>query len=84
MEEKADECEKQQQDFFLAVCQKFIVSLTEHVTTCDQQRVDYDTAWFVCTLDNLRKLLVQVWFAQFTINFIHFNSQFFSFRTAGI
>jgi len=74
LEEKADECEKQQKDFFLA----------EHVTTCDQQGLDYDTAWFVCTLDNLRKLLVQVWFAQFTINFIRFNSQFFPFRTAGI
>ena len=65
LEEKADECDKLQKDLFLAVCHKFISSLTEHVTTCDQQGVDYETAWFVCTLDNFRQLLVQVYFLKF-------------------
>lgn len=60
LEEKVDEYEKTQKDVFLTICQRFIGVLSDHLTHCDQEGVDYETAWFLCTLDNCRQLLVQV------------------------
>ena len=60
LEEKVDEYEKTQKDVFITICQRFIAVLMEHLTHCDQEGVDYETAWFLCTLDNCRQLLVQV------------------------
>ena len=40
--------------------QRFIAVLSDHLTHCDQEGVDYETTWFLCTLDNCRQLLVQV------------------------
>ena len=60
LEEKVDEYEKTQKDVFLTICQRFIGVLSDHLTHCDQEGTDYETAWFLCTLDNCRQLLVQV------------------------
>lgn len=60
LEERVDESEKTQKDVFLAICQRFIAVLLEHLAHCSQEGVDYETGWFLCTLDNCRQLLVQV------------------------
>ena len=38
--------------------QRFIAVLSDHLTHCDQEGVDYETTWFLCTLDNCRQLLL--------------------------
>ncbi len=60
LEEKVEESERTQKDVFLTVCQRLISVLSEHLAHCDQEGVDYETAWFVCSLDNFRQLLVKV------------------------
>ena len=60
MEEKVENCVRTQKDMFLVICQRMISVLTEHLSTCDQEGVDYETTWFLATLDNFRQLLVQV------------------------
>ncbi len=60
MEEKVEECVRMQKDMFLVICQRMISVLTEHLSTCDQEGVDYETTWFLATLDNFRQLLIQV------------------------
>lgn len=60
LEEKVEEWVRTQKDVFLVICQRMINVLTEHLSTCDQEGVDYETTWFLSTLDNFRQLLVQV------------------------
>ena len=55
-----DECEKMQKDVYLALCQRFISVLGDHLARCDQQGSDYETPWFQATIDNFRQLLVKV------------------------
>ena len=59
LEEKVEECVRMQKDMFLVISQRMIIVLTEHLSTCDQEGVDYETTWFLSTLDNFRQLLVQ-------------------------
>lgn len=58
LEEKVEECMRTQKNMFLVICQRMIVLLTEHLSTCDQESMDYETTWFLTTLDNFRQLLV--------------------------
>lgn len=60
MEDKVEECARTQKNMFLVICQQMIDVLTEHLSSCDQEGLDYETTWFLCTLDNFRQLLVQV------------------------
>ena len=60
LEEKVEGCVRMQKDMFLVICQQMISVLTEHLSTCDQEGVDYETTWFLATLDNFRQLLIQV------------------------
>ena len=60
LEEKVEESERTLKDVFLTVCQRLIGILSQHLSHCDQEGVDYETAWFLCTLDNCRQLLMQV------------------------
>lgn len=60
MEDKVEECVRTQKDVFLIICQKMTAILTEHLTTCDQEGVDYETTWFFSALDNFRQLLFKV------------------------
>lgn len=60
LEEKVEECARTQKDMFLVICQRMIAVLTEHLSSCDQEGVDYETTWFLSSLDNFRQLLVQV------------------------
>ena len=60
LEDKVEECEKMQRDVFIVICQKLIGIMSEHLTHCDQEGLDYETSWFVYNLDYLRQLLVQV------------------------
>lgn len=60
LEEKVEEWMRTQKDVFLVICQRMIAVLTDHLSTCDQEGVDYETTWFLSTLDNFRQLLVQV------------------------
>lgn len=60
LEEKVEEWVRTQKDVFLVICQRMISVLTEHLSTCDQEGVDYETTWFLSTVDNFRQLLVQV------------------------
>ena len=59
-EEMVEGCVRTQKDMFLIICQRMITVLTDHLTTCDQEGVDYETTWFLSTLDNFRQLLVKV------------------------
>ena len=60
LEEKVEDCARTQKDMFLVICQRMITVLTEHLSSCDQEGVDYETTWFLSSLDNFRQLLVQV------------------------
>ena len=60
LEEKVEECVRTQKETFLVLCQRMIAVLTEHLSSCDQEGVDYETTWFLTTLDTFRQLLVQV------------------------
>ena len=60
LKERVEDCEKTQKDIYITVCQKLVTVLTEHLAHCDQEGIDYETLWFVNTLDNCRQLLVQV------------------------
>ena len=60
MEEKVEDCVRMQKDMFLVICQRMISVLTDHLSTCDLEGIDYETTWFLATLDNFRQLLVQV------------------------
>ena len=59
-EGKVEEGEKTQQEVFIAIMQQFSSALSQHLTQCDMEAVDYETSWFCCMLDNLRQLLLQV------------------------
>ena len=60
LEDKVEECARTQKDMFLIICQRMIGVLTDHLTSSDQEGVDYETTWFLATLDNFRQLLFQV------------------------
>ena len=60
MEDKVEECVRTQKDMFLIICQRMIGVLTEHLSTCDLEGVDYETTWFFSTIDNFRQILFQV------------------------
>ena len=60
MEDKVMECLRTQKDMFLIICQRMIAIITEHLTTCDQEGVDYETTWFFFTIDHFRQILFQV------------------------
>lgn len=75
LEEKVEECARTQKDMFLVICQRMITVLTEHLSTCDQEGVDYETTWFLSTLDNFRQLLVQVCITlSFSVVLLFFNN----------
>lgn len=59
LEESAEESERAQRDIFVLLCQSLVSVLTEHLARCDQEGVDYESVWFLCTLDNCRQLLVE-------------------------
>lgn len=59
-EEMVEGCVRTQKDMFLVICQRMILVLTDHLSNCDQEGVDYETTWFLSTLDNFRQLLVKV------------------------
>jgi len=60
MEEKVMESERTQKDMFLIICQRMIGIVTEHLSTCDQEGVDYETTWFFSSIDHFRQILFQV------------------------
>ena len=60
-EEKVMESERTQKDMFFIICQRLIGIVTEHLSTCDQEGVDYETTWFFSTVDHFRQILFKVW-----------------------
>ena len=59
-EELVEGCVRLQKDMFLVICQRMITVLTDHLSSCDQEGTDYETTWFLATLDNFRQLLIKV------------------------
>lgn len=58
LEERLEAAQSEQKNLFLIIFQRFIMVLTEHLTSCETRGVDYMTPWFKWVLERLQNVFL--------------------------
>ncbi|EDO33158.1 predicted protein [Nematostella vectensis] len=56
--ERLENAQREQKQFYLILFQRFILMLTEHMVRCEQQQIEFNTLWFRYSIERFREVLL--------------------------